>query len=75
MTNHILKQIEVEEERNTHMAVGQNRFGIPFWLVGAPPILVGILVGIGMFTGGVGLCFTHGHLRTERNGAGRVSFC
>ena len=26
--------------------------GIPCWLIGAPPILVGILVGIGMFTGG-----------------------
>ena len=28
--------------------------GIPFWLVGAPPILEPISVGIGMFTGGTG---------------------
>ena len=30
------------------MAAGQNRFGIPFWGPGAPPILEPILVGIGM---------------------------
>ena len=34
--------------------------GIPFWLVGAPPISEPILVGIGMFTGGRGL--THGRV-------------
>ena len=30
--------------------------------VGAPPILVGILVGIGMFTGGTIWILTHGHV-------------
>ena len=35
------------------MAVGQNRYGIPFWgQVNSPPILEPILVGIWMFTGG-----------------------
>ena len=33
---------------------GQNRVGIPFWGIGAPPILEPILVGIGMLTGGTG---------------------
>ena len=42
------------------MAVGQNQryhFG-----VGAPPIFVGILVGIGMFTGGTICILTHGNM-------------
>ena len=37
-----------------YMAVVVKPSGIPFWLVGAPPILGLILVGIGMFTGGTG---------------------
>ena len=36
------------------MAVGQNRFGIPFWLVGEFTTCFRlILVGVGMFTGGM----------------------
>ena len=35
--------------------------GIPFFRVGAPPVLGFILVGIGMFTGGTIWVLTHGH--------------
>ena len=43
---------------------GQQRVGIPFWLVGefATQILGPILVGIRMFTGGTIWVFTHGHV-------------
>ena len=34
--------------------------GIPFWGIGAPPILEPISVGIGMFTGGTIWILTHG---------------
>ena len=40
-------------EHGAQVAVGQNRFGIPFW-GSAPPILEPIFVGIEMFTGGTG---------------------
>ena len=36
------------------MAVVVKTNGVPFWGIGAPPILGFILVGIGMFTGGTG---------------------
>ena len=36
------------------MAVVVKTNGIPFWGIGAPPILEPILVGIGMFSGGTG---------------------
>ena len=35
---------------------------VSFWLVGAPPILEPILVGIGMFTAGTIWLLTHGHI-------------
>ena len=42
------------------MAVGQNQW---YHLgVGAPPILEPILLGIGMFTGGMIWTLTHGHI-------------
>ena len=39
--------VKKREER----AVAVKTHGIPFWGIGAPPILEPILVGIGMFTG------------------------
>ena len=47
-----------------NLAVRQNHFGIPFWLVGklTTHLLVRILVGIGMFTEGTIWILTHGHL-------------
>ena len=58
---------------HTHMAGGQNQwyhFG-----VGAPPILGPILVGIGMFTGGMIRILSHGHmgLRTSCNHNGSTN--
>ena len=35
---------------------------VPFWLVGAPPMLEPVLVGIGMFTGGYDLGFDPGQM-------------
>ena len=43
-----------------HLAVGQNQWY--HFEVGAPPILVGILARIGMFTGGTIWVLTHGHI-------------
>ena len=46
----------------SHMDAGQNRFGSPFWGIGAPPRIEPICVGIGIFTGGTIWLLTHGQI-------------
>ena len=51
----------------------QNRFGIPFWGIGAPPVFEPILVGTGTSTGGTGFwLLTHGQIGTPFWGQARV---
>ena len=56
------------------LGCGCQNQGIPFWLVGAPPILESILLGIGMFTRGTIWLLTHGQVSTLPNRSGLLGF-